>query len=201
MENINIIKLNNDKSHIEDDIIVFDNKKYVLGDLISIYKTKKQYEEENSELDFAQTHFEDKLAYIENIHVLAISGNIDDLNDQFNYSDDIDLDSFEKFIKKISAIATNPFKIATVSWEESGIGVYYIKFNKDFQSIRLGFDDWEETELFKEIAKENGFDIDSDDFYDDDENHEEGRSPCHQVCNELYDKLLLEPELLAPNWY
>ena len=59
----------------------------------------------------------------------------------------------------------------------------------------------EETELFKEIAKENGFDIDSDDFYDDDENHEEGRSPCHQVCNELYDKLLLEPELLAPNWY
>jgi len=38
-----------------------------------------------------------------------------------------------------------------------------------------------------------------DDFYDDDEKHEEGRRFCHQVCHELYNNLLSELELLVPN--
>ena len=201
MEYVNIINLDKNKSHIDDDKLIVDNKKYSLDDLITIYKTEEQYEDENSELKFAQTHFGDKLAYIEDIHVLITGGDIDNLNDQLSDSDDIDIDSFEEFIKELSKIAVNPFKVATVSWEESGIGVYYMKFNKDFKSIRLDFDDWEETELFKEIAKENDFDIDGDDFYDDDDDHEEGRSPCYQVCDQLYDQLLSDPELLKPDWY
>ena len=44
----------------------------------------------------------------------------------------------------------------------------------------------EETDIFKEIAKENKFDINSEDFYND-ENHEDGRSPCYQVCDKLYN--------------
>ena len=81
MENINIIKLNHDKSIIDNDILIINNKKYDLGDLITIFKTKEQYEEENSELNFAQTHFEDKIAYIEDMHLLVVGGNIDDLSE------------------------------------------------------------------------------------------------------------------------
>ena len=201
MENINVIKLDYDKSYVDGDMLFIDDKSYNCNDLIAIFKNEKQYKEANSGIEFAQTHFEDKLGYIDDIHTFIIGGDIDDLSDQFAYSDDMDIDGFEEFIKGLSNIATKPFKIATVSWEENGIGVYYIKYDKRFQSIRLGFDDWEEADLFKKIAKENDFDINSDDFYNDDENHEDGRSPCYQVCDELYNQLLSEPELLAPDWY
>ena len=80
--------------------------------------------------------------------------------------------------------------------------IYYIKYDKEFQSVRLDFDSWEGTDLFNEIAKEFGFDTDSDDFYEDDEDHEEMRSPFFQVCKELYENHLLnDPEILAPDWY
>ena len=201
MENINIIKLNHDKSIIDNDILIINNKKYDLGDLITIFKTKEQYEEENSELNFAQTHFEDKIAYIEDMHLLVVGGNIDDLSDELDYCDDLDINSFEEFIKEISQVAIEPFKIATVSWEGDGIGVYYMKYDETFQSVHLDHDDWEETKLFNQIAKDNDLDIDSDDFYDDDVNHDEGWSPCRQVCDELYNDLLSDPELLSPDWY
>ena len=169
----NVIKLDHNKSYTEGDLLFIDGKSYNFGDIITIFKDEKKYKEENSGIDFAQTHFEDKLGYIEDTHTFIIGGDIDDLSDQFAYSDDMDIDGFEEFIKGLSKIATKPFKIATVSWEENGIGVYYIKYDKSFQSVRLDFDDWEETDLFKEIAKENGFDMNSDDFIEEDEDHEE----------------------------
>ena len=58
-----------------------------------------------------------------------------------------------------------------------------------------------QTDLFKEIVKKKKFDINNDDFYDDDENHLDGSSPCQQVCDKIYNQLLSEPELLAPDWY
>jgi len=197
----NLIKLDHNKSFIEGDLLFIDGKSYDFGDIITIYKDEKKYKEDNSGIEFAQTHFEDKLGYIDDNHIFIIGGNIDDLSDQFFYSDEWDIDNFEEFIKGLSKISTKPFKIATVSWEESGIGVYYIKYDKTFQSIRLGFDDWEDTDLFKEVAKENKFNINSDDFYDDDESHEDGSSPCHQVCDKLYNQLISDPELLSPDWY
>ena len=106
-----------------------------------------------------------------------VGGNIDDLIEQFYESDTIDdrpkysTENFEEFIFELSKITVEPFNIATVACEENGIGVYYIKYDKAFKSVRLGFDDCEETDLFKEIAKENKFDINSEDFYDD-ENHD-----------------------------
>jgi len=197
----NLIKLDHNKSFIEGDLLFIDGKSYDFGDIITIYKDEKKYKEDNSGIEYAQTHFEDKLGYIDDNHIFIIGGNIDDLSDQFFYSDEWDIDNFEEFIKGLSKISTKPFKIATVSWEESGIGVYYIKYDKTFQSIRLGFDDWEDTDLFKEVAKENKFNINSDDFYDDDESHEDGSSPCHQVCDKLYNQLISDPELLSPDWY
>ena len=197
----NSIKLDQNKSYTKDGLLFIDGKSYNFDGIITILKNEKQYKEENSGIEFAQTHFDDKLGYIDDTHTFIIGGNIDDLNDQFHYSDDMDIDGFEELIRVLSEIATKPFKIATVSWEESGIGVYYIKYGKTFQSVRLDFDDWEETALFKEVAKENKFDINSDDFYDDDEDHEDGSSPCQQVCDKLYNQLLSEPELLAPDWF
>jgi hypothetical protein len=195
----NLIQLGYNKSYTEDGLLFIDGKSYNFDGTITIFKTENQYKEENSGIEFAQTHFDDKLGYIEDTHTFIIGGNIDDLHDQFHYSDDMDSDGFEELIRVLSEIATKPFKIATVSWEESGIGVYYIEYGKTFQSVRLDFDDWEETALFKEVAKENKFDINSDDFYDDD--HENGSSPCQQVCDKLYNQLLSEPELLAPDWF
>jgi len=197
----NLIKLDHNKSFIEGDLLFIDGKSYNFGDIITVYKDEKKYKEDNSGIEFTQTHFEDKLGYIDDNHIFIIGGNIDDLSDQFFYSDELDIDNFEEFIKGLSKISTKPFKIATVSWEESGIGVYYIKSGKTFQSVRLDFDDWEDTDLFKEVAKENKFDINSDDFYDDDESHEDGSSPCHQVCDKLYNQLISDPELLSPDWY
>ena len=197
----NLIKLDHNKSFIEGDLLFIDGKSYNFDGIITIFKNEKQYKEKNCGIEFAQTHFEDKLGYIDDTHTFIIGGNIDDLSDQFHYSDDIDIDGFEELIRVLSEIATKPFKIATVSWEESGIGVYYIKSGKTFQSVRLDFDDWVDMDLFKEVAKENKFDINSDDFYDDDESHEDGSSPCHQVCDKLYNQLLSEPVLLAPDWF
>ena len=197
----NIIKLDHNKSYTVGDLLFIDGKSYNFGDIITIFKDEKKYKEENSGIDFAQTHFEGKLGYIDDTHTFIIGGNIDDLSDQFFYSDELDIDNYEEFIKGLSRISTKPFKIATISWEENGIGVYYIKYDKTFQSVRLGFDDWEDTDLFKEVAKENKFNINSDNFYDDDENHENGSSPCHQVCDKLYNLLISEPELLSPDWY
>jgi hypothetical protein len=197
----NLIKLDHNKSFTEGDLLFIDGKSYNFGDIITIFKDEKIYKEENSGIEFSQTHFEDKLGYIDDNHTFIIGGNIDDLSDQFFYSDELDIDNFEEFIKGLSRISTKPFKIATIAWEENGIGVYYIKYDKTFQSVRLGFDDWEDTDLFKEVAKENKFDINSDDFYDDDEDHENGSSPCHQVCDKLYNQLISDPELLSPDWY
>ena len=197
----NVIKLDHNKSYTEGDFLFIDKKSYAFDDLITIFKDEKEYKEKSSGIEFVQTHFEDKLGYIDDTHTFMIGGNIDDLSDQFSYSDDMDIDSFEELIKGLSEIATKPFKIATVAWEENGIGVYYIKYDKIFQSVRLDFDDWEETDLFKKIAKEYKFDVNSDDFYDDDEDHEDGSSPCHQICDKLYNQLLSELELLVPDWY
>ena len=197
----NIIKLNHTKSYIEGDLLFIDKKSYSSDDLITIFKDEGIYKEQNSGIEFTQTHFEDKLGYIDDNHIFIIGSNIDDLSDQFAYSDDENINSFEEFIKELSKTTISPFKIATVAWEENGICVYYIKYDKTFQSVRLDFDDWEETDLFKEIAKKNKFDINSDEFYDDDEDHEDGSSPCHQVCDKLYNQLLSVPELLAPDWY
>ena len=197
----NVIKLNPNKSYTEGDLLFIDKKSFNSDDLITIFKDEEIYKKENSGIEFAQTHFEDKLGYIDDNHIFIIGGNIDDLSDQFTYSDVEDIDSFEEFIKELSKITTTPFKIATVAWEENGRCVYYIKYDKTFQSVRLDLDDWEETDLFKEVAKEHKFDINSDDFYDDDEDHEDGSSPCHQVCDKLYNQLLSVPELLAPDWY
>ena len=197
----NVIKLNHTKSYIEGDLLFIDKKSYSSDNLITIFKDEGIYKEKNSGIEFAQTHFEDKLGYIDDNHIFIIGGNIDDLSDQFTYSDVEDIDSFEEFIKELSKTTISPFKIATVAWEENGICVYYIKYDKTFQSVRLDFDDWEETDLFKEVAKEHKFDINSDDFYDDDEDHEDGSSPCHQVCDKLYNQLISEPELLSPDWY
>jgi hypothetical protein len=198
MEDINVIKLDYDKSTVDGDVLFIDDKSYNCNDLITIFKNEKQYKEENSGIEFAQTHFEDKLGYIEDTHTFIIGGDIDDSSNAI--WDDV-AEGFEEFIEGLSKIATKPFKIATVSWEENGIGVYYIKYDTSFQSVRLGSDDWEETDLFKEIAKENGFDMNSDDFIEEDEDHEDGKSPCDQVCDELYNQLLSAPESLAPNWY
>ena len=197
----NVIKLNHTKSYIEGDLLFIDKKSYSPNDFITIFKDEGVYKAKNSGIEFTQTHFEDKLGYIDDNHIFIIGGNIDDLSDQFAYSDDENINSFEEFIKELSKTTISPFKIATVAWEENGICVYYIKYDKTFQSVRLDFDDWEETDLFKEVAKKNKFDINSDEFYDEDEDHEDGSSPCHQVCNKLYNQLLSEPVLLAPDWY
>ena len=213
----NVIKLDHNKSYTDcfknNNLLFIDEKYYNLDDLndiddlIKVFKTEKQYTEENSGIEFAQTHFGGKLAYIEDTHTFVVGGNIDDLIEQFYESDAIDdrpqysTEDFEEFIFELSKITVEPFKIATVAWEENGICVYYIKYDKTFQSVRLDFDDWEETDLFKKIAKEYKFDVNSDDFYDDDEDHEDGSSPCHQICDKLYNQLLSELELLAPDWY
>ena len=197
----NSIKLDHKKSYTEAGLLFIDGKSYNLDDLITIFKDEKTYKKENSGIEFVQTHFEDKLGYINDNHIIIIGGNIDDLSDKFSYSDEVDIDCFEEFIKELSKITAAAFKIATVAWEENGRCVYYIKYDKTFQSVRLDFDDWEESDLFKEVAKENKFDINSDDFYDDDDHHEDGSSPCQQICDKLYNQLLSEPELLAPDWF
>ena len=181
-------------------MLFIDGKSYNLDDLITIFKDEKTYKKENSGIEFVQTHFEDKLGYINDNHIIIIGGNIDDLSDKFSYSDEVDIDCFEEFIKELSKITAAAFKIATVAWEENGRCVYYIKYDKTFQSVRLDFDDWEESDLFKEVAKELKLDMNSDDFYDDD-HHEDGSSPCQQICDKLYNQLLSEPELLAPDWF
>jgi hypothetical protein len=197
----NLIHLDHNKSYTEGSLLFINGKNYNLNGMITLFKNESKYKEENSGIEFAQTHFEDKLGYIDDTHTLMIGGNIHDLSDQLSYSDDVDIDGFEELMKRLSEIATKPFKIATVSWEENGIGVYYIKYDKTFKSVRLDFDDWEETDLFKEIVKKKKFNINNDDFYDDDENHLDGSSPCQQVCDKIYNQLLSEPELLAPDWY
>ena len=208
--NSNIIKLNQKKSSIKDRILFIQNRSYDYGDIIQNFKTQKEYEEANSNIELAQTHFDGKIAYIEYIHTLVIAGEIDNLLEQLvtydwdnGTADESNINGdFITFIEKIAEVSIEPFRLATVCWEEVGIGVYYIKYDKDFQSIRLDFDSWEGTDLFNEITKEFGFDADSDDFYEDDENHEEMRSPFFQVCMELYNHhLLSDPELLAPDWY
>jgi hypothetical protein len=197
----NLIKLDHNKSFIEGDLLFIDGKSYNFDGIITIFKNEKQYKEKNCGIEFAQTHFEDKLGYIDDTHTFIIGGNIDDLSDKFSYSDEVDIDCFEEFIKELSKITAAAFKIATVSWEENGRCVYYIKYDKTFQSVRLDFDDWEESDLFKEVAKELKLDMNSDDFYDDDDHHEDGSSPCQQICDKLYNQLLSEPELLAPDWF
>ena len=206
----NIIKLDENRSFIKDSILFIDDRSYDYGDIIQKFKTEKEYEEVNSSIEFAQSHFDEKIAYIEDKHTLVIAGEIDDLLDELvsydwdnGTADETNINGdFTTFIEKISEVSIQPFRLATVCWEEIGIGVYYIKYDKGFQSIRLDFDSWEGTELFNQITQEFGFDTNSDDFYEDDENHEEMRSPFLQVCMKLYsDHLLSNPELLAPDWY
>ena len=159
--------------------------------LLHIYQTLSLYEDKNQNLLNAQTHFDGKLCYILDVNVLVISGDIDNLNDSLS-------DGFVEFIKSLTKIAINSFKIATVSWGEEGRGVYYVKCDQEFSSCHLVQDDWEETLPFQELLTVNSFDIDSDDFYDD---NDEGESPFSIVCGELYNELLSYPELLKPKWF
>jgi hypothetical protein len=197
--NENVIMLDHDKSNYEKNTLFIDSNKYELGGLISLFKTEKIYIEANSGLEYAQSHFGDRLAYIENIHAFVIGSNIDDLSDQICFSDNIDLEGIIEFTLELSKIALDPFRIAAVSWEERGIGVYYIKYENDFKTEYLSFDDWEETDLFKNLAKDNGFDIDSDDFYEDDPIT--FKSPSSKIIDEVYNELLSNPLLFAPDWY
>ena len=197
--NENIIMLDYDKSNYENNTLFINGKSHVLGDLITFFKTKEEYIEVNSGLEYAQSHFSDKLAYIENIHALVIGSNIDDLSDRICFSDIIDCEDIIEFTLELSKIAIDPFKIAAVSWEERGIGVYYIKYENDFKTEYLSFDDWEETDLFKNLAKDNGFDINCDDFYEDDPKTD--KSSFSKIIDEVYNELLSNPLLLAPDWY
>ena len=179
---INTIHLNPSNELIE---------KIISMNFITTYQNKILYEEKHQNILNAQTHFDGKLCYILDINVLVISGDIDNLNDALS-------GGFIDFIRSLTKIAINPFKIATVSWGEEGKGVYYIKFDQEFLSCHFVQDDWEDTPPFTDLLTSNCFAIDSDDFYDD---NEEGESPFSIVCGELYNELLSYPELLKPEWY
>jgi hypothetical protein len=206
----NIIQLDPNKSLLQSGSLVINGNRYELPDSFQVYNTKQEYEDTHSKIEQVQTHFDGQIAYIKDIHVIIIGGNIDNLSDQIAYSLSQNSDStetagvndFESFIKKISAVATGPFKIATICWEEIGVAVYYMNFDGVLESVRLDFDAWEETDFFKKIATELEIDTCADDFYDDDENHEEMKSPCQQVCDEIHENHLQgNITLLAPSWY
>jgi hypothetical protein len=206
----NLIHLDTKKSCLESRALVIDGTRYELPDLFQVYNTKQEYEDTHSKIELVQTHFDGQIGYIKDIHALIVGGNIDDLSDQMAYSlsqnsdspETLDTNDFASFIKKVSEVAISPFKIATICWEEIGVAVYYMKFDGELESVRLDFDSWEETDFFKKTATELEIDTDADDFYDDDENHEEMKSPCQQVCDEIYENHLQDNvTLLAPSWY
>jgi len=190
----NIIKISNSK--IKDDILFINDNPYNYGDFLDIFKTEKEYVKENGPIEQVISHFDGKLAYIEDTCSIFVGGDIDDLSDQISYLDDSNAYNFEEFIEQVSIVSNNPFQISTVCWEEIGIGVYYIDFEKDLKSLRLGSDEWEGTEVFIDLAKDKGYDTESDDFYDNDIVNEDSRTQCMEVCMDIYDMLLSEPELL-----
>ena len=195
MEN-NIIKISNSK--IIDDVLFINEKAYDYGDLIEIFRTKEEYESQESSIQLVSSHYEGKLAYVADSQLFLVGGDIDDLSDQLYDTDGSNGNNFEEFIKKISVVAVKPFVIAAKCWEGIGIGVYYLMFDDDFKSIRLGVDEWEETELFIDLANTKGYDMESDDFYDEEITNQDGRTQCMEIYMEIYDMLSSNPELLKP---
>ena len=201
----NVIHLDSNKSTFQSGSLEINGNSYGLPDSLQTFDTKQEYEEIHSTIEQVQSHFDGQMGYIKDIHALIVGGNIEDLSDQMetNFAENSDeVNDFASFVEMISGVATGPFKIATRCWEEIGIAVYYIKSDGDFESVRLDFDDWEETDYFKKIAAELDIDPDSDEFYDEDEDHDEMKSPCEQVCDEIHENHLShDVTVLAPDWY
>lgn len=201
----NVIHLDPNKSIFQSGSLEINGTNYNMPESLQVFDSKKEYEEHHSGIELVQTHYDGQIAYIKDVHALIVGGNIEDLSDQMETSfagNSDEVNDFITFIEQTSKIATSPFKIATKCWEAVGVAVYYIKGDEDLKSVRMDFDDWEETNFFKTIAAELEIDPNSDEFYDEDEDHDEMKSPCEQVCDEIHDNYLShDVTVLAPEWY
>lgn len=107
---------------------------------------------------------------------------------------------FDDFVKNIADVSDGNFKIATAFWDDSMQTVYYImKKNASLNITCLDRDDWEEHIYFKELAKDNGYDPDSDEFYEEDDDTSE--SPASEIADLVYEELCSDPTILAPDLF
>jgi len=108
IENINVIKLDYDKSYVDGDMLFIDDKSYNCNDLIAIFKNEKQYKEANSGIEFAQTHFEEEI-YLDSddigdiyLQIQSPSFTLKDLNPNWDSDEHyIEDEKMENFINDI----------------------------------------------------------------------------------------------------
>ena len=105
--------------------------------------------------------------------------------EEYNYETVAHVD-VDAFLENLNLVAKKDFKIASLAWYDDYQKVLYARKKKEkFNYVILDRDEWQETQYFQDLIKENSLDEDS----------------SWAVCDEIYDDLCNDPTLLAPEWF
>ena len=136
-------------------------------------------------------HVDVPLTYLPNKKEIVILTDTDDLGGY------LDLESLFKLLAKESS---EDFKVATVGWfDDFQRVVYFRKTGSNLEFADLTRDDWADSKTFEEMAKDAGYSPDDESLWEYDDDGDQ--APEEGIKDDIYDSLMSDPTLLAPEWF